>query len=227
MAKHMRTSPAGLWPSEGSVSDEALHLAAETGFKWFATDNGVLGRTLNANPDPHTTYRPYLWRQGDHQLHGLFRDHYLSDLIGFVYSRMGAADAARHFMDRIHENCAPILRSGADALVPIILDGENAWEYYEESGRPFLRELYRLITDDHRMTRRDRVGRAGARRGSGDRTYLSGVVDQCELRCVDRRRGRQQGLGVPAARAAGVRPCGARQHLRREAPARLRRVAHR
>ena len=60
--------PAGLWPSEGSVSDEALHLAAEPGFNWFATDNGVLGRTLQRDPRRLVTYRPYLWKQGDHQM---------------------------------------------------------------------------------------------------------------------------------------------------------------
>ena len=59
----------------------------------------------------------------------LFRDHFLSDLIGFVYSRMEPAAAAHHFLDRIRENCATIHDSGRDALVPIILDGENAWEY--------------------------------------------------------------------------------------------------
>ena len=85
-------------------------------------------------------------------MHGLFRDHYVSDLIGFVYWRMGAAEAASHFMDRIRENCADIIGSGRDALVPIVLDGENAWEYYELSGRPFLRELYRRISEDESMT---------------------------------------------------------------------------
>ncbi len=65
MQDKLGTSPAGLWPSEGSVSDEVLHLAAETGFRWFATDNGVLGRTLNRNPDPSLVYRPYLWTQGE------------------------------------------------------------------------------------------------------------------------------------------------------------------
>ena len=39
--------PAGLWPSEGSVSNEALAIAAELGFRWFASDEGVLGRTSN------------------------------------------------------------------------------------------------------------------------------------------------------------------------------------
>lgn len=152
MADRIGEAPLGLWPSEGAVSDEALQLAAECGYRWFATDNGVLGRTLNVNPDPRVTYKPYLWKHRGREMHGLFRDHYLSDLIGFVYSRMDAVEAAKHFLARIHENCRPILASGHDALVPIILDGENAWEYYEESGRPFLRELYKRITDDPILT---------------------------------------------------------------------------
>ena len=151
MAKEFGTAPAGLWPSEGSVSDEALTLAAETGFRWFATDNGVLARTINHPGTPEVTYRPYVWRQGKHEMHGLFRDHTLSDLIGFVYSRMGAKEAADHFLGSIRANCAGILRSGRDALVPVILDGENAWEYFELSGRPFLRELYRQIQADPNM----------------------------------------------------------------------------
>ncbi len=75
----------------------------------------------------------------------LFRDHHLSDLIGFVYSRMDAADAAGHFLHQITENCRPMLSRGEDVLVPIVLDGENAWEYYDHNGRPFLRELYGRI----------------------------------------------------------------------------------
>ncbi|MBC7925509.1 MAG: glycoside hydrolase [Bryobacteraceae bacterium] len=166
MTAKVGTSISGLWPSEGSVSDEALHLAAEVGFRWFATDNGVLGRTLGVVPDASTTYRPYLWKQDGHQMYGLFRDHYLSDLIGFVYSRMGAEEAATHFLDRIRDNCRGILDGGSDALVPIFLDGENAWEYYQESGRPFLRELYRRITDDPSMsalTVSEALGRVQAR----------------------------------------------------------------
>ncbi len=139
---------AGLWPSEGSVSDEVLALASELGFQWAATDSGVLARTLGAPAGPAETYRPYVWRSGGREIRLLFRDHFLSDLVGFVYSRMGAAEAASDLLGRIHENCRPILASGRDALVPIILDGENAWEYYEQNGRPFLRELYRRISED-------------------------------------------------------------------------------
>jgi len=138
-------TPAGMWPSEGSVSDDALTLAAQAGFKWAATDNGVLAATLGRGADCDTTYRPYLWKRGGHEMSLLFRDHLLSDNIGFVYSRMDADSAAHHFTDRIRENCAPILAAGRDALVPIILDGENAWEYYDRSGRPFLRHLYDII----------------------------------------------------------------------------------
>jgi alpha-amylase/alpha-mannosidase (GH57 family) len=136
--------PKGLWPSEGSVSDDALALAAECGFTWSGTDNGVLARTLGHDAGCFETYRAYLWTQRGHEMRMLFRDHYLSDLIGFTYSRMGAAEAAEHFLQQIRQNAPP----GGESLVPIILDGENAWEWYEANGRPFLRELYGRISED-------------------------------------------------------------------------------
>jgi alpha-amylase/alpha-mannosidase (GH57 family) len=141
-------APTGLWPSEGSVSDHALALAHDSGFTWAASDNGVLGRTLSRDPGVDVTCKPYVWRQGGRDMRMIFRDHYLSDLIGFEYSRMHPADAAGHFLDRIRHNAAGHNAAGREALVPIILDGENAWEYYEANGRPFLRELYRRISQD-------------------------------------------------------------------------------
>jgi alpha-amylase/alpha-mannosidase (GH57 family) len=140
-------APIGLWPSEGSVSDEALSIAAEVGFEWAATDNGVLAQTLHKTAGPELTYRSYVWQQEQRSLRMIFRDHFLSDLIGFEYSKMGAAEAADHFLDRIRANANPLSVGGADVLVPIILDGENAWEYYYQNGRPFLRELYRRISN--------------------------------------------------------------------------------
>ena len=145
MQRQFGSAPVGLWPSEGSVSDEALSLAAEAGFQWAASDNGVLARTIHQDGGPEVTYRSYLWRQDGRELGMIFRDHFLSDQVGFVYSRMGAEEAASHFLDRIRENTRPMLERGEDVLVPIILDGENAWEYYDHNGRPFLRELYRRI----------------------------------------------------------------------------------
>ena len=144
-------APVGLWPSEGSVSDQVLQIAASAGFQWAATDNGVLDRTLRTAATPDVTYRPYNWSQQGRQMKMIFRDHLLSDLIGFVYSGMNSAAAAQDFLDRIEGNCRGILASGRDALVPIILDGENAWEYFEKSGRPFFRELYSRIQENRNM----------------------------------------------------------------------------
>ena len=103
--------PAGLWPSEGSVSDQALEIATELGFKWFATDEGVLGRTRisvsGGTPAaiPENGRRPVHARgvssAATKQMSGFFRDHYLSDLVGFVYSRMGA-EAAAEDLHRAH-----------------------------------------------------------------------------------------------------------------------------
>ena len=149
--RNFGTAPMGLWPSEGSVSDEVFTIASEVGFTWAATDSGVLNRTLSQGVPVEGLYRPYSWRQKDHQIGLIFRDHFMSDLIGFVYSKMDSGTAAEDFLRRIRENCSGILNSGRNALVPIILDGENAWEYYDRNGRPFFRELYRLISDDERM----------------------------------------------------------------------------
>jgi alpha-amylase/alpha-mannosidase (GH57 family) len=148
MREKLGVEPAGLWPSEGSVSDEALTLAADCGFRWAATDNGVLGRTLNRDAGIEVTYQAYRWQKDSRELGLLFRDHFLSDLIGFQYANWKPADAAANFLWRIQENCEIPGMRGKDSLVPIILDGENAWEWYEANGRPFLRELYTRISDD-------------------------------------------------------------------------------
>ena len=147
MQEKLGAATVGLWPSEGSVSDDALALAAECGFTWAATDNGVLAHTLGRSAGAEETYQAYVWRQRDHEIRMLFRDHYLSDLIGFEYASMNASDAASHFLGRIRDNTAARQAAGQDALVPIILDGENAWEWYDANGRPFLRELYRRISE--------------------------------------------------------------------------------
>ena len=143
MERQTGKAPVGLWPSEGSVSNEVLALASELGFQWAATDNGVLGRTLEREPGVDVTYQAYKWQREGREMQMLFRDHYLSDLIGFEYSRMDASQAADHFLDRIRHNAW-----GRDCLVPIVLDGENAWEWYWAQGRPFLRELYKRIEGD-------------------------------------------------------------------------------
>ena len=148
--------PAGLWPSEGSVSNQALEIAMELGFQWFATDEGVLGRTRNigfwrdAGGYPENgpaLYTPWRLERDGRAMTGFFRDHYLSDLVGFVYSRMGPEAAADDLHRRIHA-IGDREPEGQTATVSVILDGENAWEYYPQNGREFLRRFYARIEQD-------------------------------------------------------------------------------
>src|SRR5208337_5018694 len=145
--------PKGVWPSEGSVSKETLAIACELGVRWMATDEGVLGRSLgidfsrdgygHLNADlAHRLYTIYRYEHEETRMNLIFRDHTLSDLIGFVYSGMPPQDAANNLIQKIKDSAQPVLASGQDAVVPIILDGENAWEYYPQSGREFLRRFY-------------------------------------------------------------------------------------
>src|ERR1700732_5014302 len=149
-------APDGLWPSEGSVSEQALSIAAELGFKWFATDEGVLGHTLRAGfgrdgagvpSNAEKLYSPLRVRVSGREMVGFFRDHYLSDLGGFVYSRMDATAAAEDLHNRIRA-IGDRVQIGRPLTVSLILDGENAWEYYPGNGRDFLRQFYRRIEND-------------------------------------------------------------------------------
>jgi alpha-amylase/alpha-mannosidase (GH57 family) len=151
--------PRGMWPSEGSVSNEVLAIAHGLGVNWVATDEGVLCRSIgmgfcrngNGTLDAAAAEQLYCvhrWEQGSAAMNMVFRDHSLSDLIGFVYSGVPAKDAAEDFIRRVKESAAPVLAQGKTVVVPIILDGENAWEYYPQSGREFLRRLYDAIQRD-------------------------------------------------------------------------------
>jgi alpha-amylase/alpha-mannosidase (GH57 family) len=136
--------PVGVWPSEGSVSEEVLTIAQGVGVKWMATDESVLGRTLGINPreNAEKLYTLHRYENAGTAMHLVFRDHTISDLVGFVYSGMAPSDAAAHLMRNIMHAAQPVLDQGRDAVVPVILDGENAWEYYPRSGREFLRRFY-------------------------------------------------------------------------------------
>ena len=151
--------PRGVWPSEGSVSEEVIKIAAELGVNWMATDEGVLSRTTGMSfmrdgqgrlPDvsAEKLYTVHRYENGPTLMHLIFRDHAISDLIGFVYSGMPPKEAAAHLMHNIKESAQPVLNTGRDAVIAIILDGENAWEYYPQSGREFLRRFYGALQKD-------------------------------------------------------------------------------
>ncbi|MGH9602426.1 MAG: glycoside hydrolase family 57 protein [Terriglobales bacterium] len=150
--------PRGAWPSEGSISDEVMTLGHQAGIEWMASDEEVLGRTQGRRfahdgtrlleDGAERLYKIYRYEKDGVRMHLLFRDHILSDLIGFVYAGMPPQAAAQEFLYRIKESAAPVVNSGRDAVVSIILDGENAWEYYPASGREFLRRVYGGIAAD-------------------------------------------------------------------------------
>ena len=84
----------------------------------------------------------------------IFRDHALSDLIGFHYQRYVAEQAAEDLIGKLEAIArAAVAESGGrrPALASIILDGENCWEYYPNGGLDFLRDLY------HRIARHPKI----------------------------------------------------------------------
>lgn len=147
--------PRGLWPSEGSVSDAMITLAAAAGFEWMATDEQILANSIGIQfgrdgagyvNHPAELYASY---RVSGQIACGFRDHSLSDLIGFEYSGWDAGRAAADFVARLVESGRRAERAGnADPVIFVILDGENAWEHFEGQGRPFLRALYGRLASE-------------------------------------------------------------------------------
>jgi alpha-amylase/alpha-mannosidase (GH57 family) len=143
------SQPRGIWPSEGSVSDEVIELLAEAGVEWAATDEKILARSLDRTLTAPDLYRPYIVGRGARTVRVLFRDHQLSDLIGFTYQSWDAEAAAMDFVTRVRDVGRRFkdASGGEDAIVTVILDGENAWEHYAGGGRPFLRRLYQRLQE--------------------------------------------------------------------------------
>ena len=148
---YFECKPQGVWLSEGGVSPDALKLLDEYGIQWTATGEAVWRNTCNLvnckQEDVDTKralFKPYQYQDNDVKI--FFRDDGLSDMIGFEYSHWNADDAAHNFIENL-ENINTFLGDDGDKqVVSIILDGENAWEYYLDNGYHFLDSLYRKIT---------------------------------------------------------------------------------
>lgn len=148
---HFGIEPSGCWPSEGAISEAAIEAIARGGFRWTASGGQVLNHSLDragvALSCRHRAFR----------LHGegpvcFFRDDGLSDLIGFSYQHWQAEDAVADLVGHLRtiaEHC-----DRPDAVVAIVMDGENAWEHYPGNGYEFLQNLYRALTvhPDIRLT---------------------------------------------------------------------------
>jgi alpha-amylase/alpha-mannosidase (GH57 family) len=143
--------PQGLWPSEGSVSEEVVRLACEAGIRWLATDEEILWRTLKRPRELSMLYRPHLLRRKAGQTAIVFRDRELSDLIGFVYSQWDPQIAIADLLARLGDLHQQFRAAAQPPLVSIILDGENAWECYQRDGHEFLAGLYQALASDGRF----------------------------------------------------------------------------
>jgi alpha-amylase/alpha-mannosidase (GH57 family) len=135
--------PAGCWPSEGSVSEKTLQLLGSYGFKWAASGGSVLRNSLELpeNDDTQNVHHPFQLANCD--IACFFRDDGLSDLIGFEYSKWHADDAVNDLIQHL-ENIAT--HCPKDSIVSIIMDGENAWEYFPNNGYYFLNALYKRLS---------------------------------------------------------------------------------
>lgn len=150
--KFFAIKPKGCWPAEGSVSAATVKLLSEYDVSWCASGEGVLRNSLRASGYEAESDRPSVFSQPCHVDDNegtvvFFRDDGLSDRIGFTYSDWHADDAVADFIHHIENIAAHQHRHGESVLVPIILDGENAWEHYPENGYYFLSALYEKLIE--------------------------------------------------------------------------------
>ena len=132
--------PTGIWPAEGAVSPEIIPMVANAGVKWIATDDEILKHSLPKGKTDTNRYQPFLTSFEGKEVAVVFRDHGLSDLIGFTYSKMPAGKAVSDFIGHLRKIEKDA--HGKRCLVTVVLDGENPWEFYPDSGREFLSTLF-------------------------------------------------------------------------------------
>jgi alpha-amylase/alpha-mannosidase (GH57 family) len=155
--KYFGHKPKGVWLSEGGLSDDAIAQLDEMNIVWTASGEAVWRNSCNknsdCNPDNATGVRPLFlpYRLNDLYTRIYFRDDGLSDLIGFEYSDWHADDAVADFVKHV-ETIADGLGEDADKhVISVILDGENAWEYYPNNGRYFLDGLYKALIKSEKI----------------------------------------------------------------------------
>ena len=153
-------APAGMWPAEGSVAQEIVGMVARAGLQWMASDEEVLARSLGQTAftrssqdvvqEADALYRPYIVSSRGDQMYIVFRDKTISDKVGFTYSGTPGKAAAADFVKRILAIRSRLEEEGAEGphLVSVILDGENAWENYDNDGKEFLNNLYALLQEE-------------------------------------------------------------------------------
>lgn len=144
-------APHGFWPAEGSVSEASVDLFSEEKVSWIATGDGVLALSEPSGLQANTPYKVMGTR--NRPVAVFFRNTGLSDLIGFRYQRWAPEEAAEDLIRQIL-SLAPE-QAGEMSHLTVLLDGENAWEWYTEDAdaKQFLNALYRKLSERQKSGR--------------------------------------------------------------------------
>ncbi len=152
--------PRGLWPPEMAVSPEVIPMLTDFGFAWTISDEGILTASLGVEVrrdeyghalNPSVLYQPYRVATHGTEIPMIFRDHYLSDMIGFTYHDWNPVDAAENLIHRFHKIRENLQGAPGTYLVTISLDGENAWEWYHNDKKDFLNHLYHRLEQERAL----------------------------------------------------------------------------
>ncbi|MFH1847052.1 MAG: glycogen synthase GlgA [Candidatus Omnitrophota bacterium] len=142
--------PKGMWPPEGGVSPQIISLLSDAGIKWMAADEGIVIESFKGEniPRERLIYRAFNARKEGKGIDVVFRDINLSNAVSFRYSRMKARKAAEELVHDIRGIYRTVCFCGEDSIAAIILDGENPWPYYENSGKDFIFEIYDRLSKE-------------------------------------------------------------------------------
>jgi alpha-amylase/alpha-mannosidase (GH57 family) len=146
--------PSGCWASEGALSDATLGLLQEAKFDWTATGDSVLHNSLRAPENAAVNKNLQLNETSLHRAYNFagvkintfFRDDGLSDLIGFKYATWHSDDAVGDLINHM-VTIATASNDSKNTVISVIMDGENAWEYFPENAYHFLSSLYKRLID--------------------------------------------------------------------------------
>jgi alpha-amylase/alpha-mannosidase (GH57 family) len=121
------------------------------GIDWIATDEDILFNSILVSgrksrvpdaTDRRIIYQPYKFKRDTRHITAVFRDKNLSDLISFNYNSWDQSAAAWDLIGHFRRVSENLRRDTDNGLLTIAMDGENAWEYFEDNGRVFFQTLY-------------------------------------------------------------------------------------
>ncbi|MBU1084551.1 MAG: glycogen synthase GlgA, partial [Candidatus Omnitrophica bacterium] len=146
-------SPKGMWPPEGSVSQNIIPFLADRGIEWIATDEGILMESFKGydGSRDELIYKVFTAKEDGREIDLIFRDINISNAISFRYSHMPSKKAAADLIKDLKGIASFCALKGGEHLASIILDGENPWPYYPCGGEAFLKTVYKDLSSNPQL----------------------------------------------------------------------------